>query len=71
MPASDYPDLRFSDDGANVIALITDPDTSLRSMYGATVGVAGSLKQLATGLAFGRRHDRRDGRSCRLFPVPG
>jgi hypothetical protein len=53
MPASDYPDLRFSDDGANVIALIADPDTTLRSMYGATVGVAGSLKQLATGLAFG------------------
>ena len=53
MPASDYPQVQFSDDGANVIALLTDPDTTLRSMYGATVGVAGSLKQLATDLAFG------------------
>ena len=53
MPASDYPQVQFSDDGANVIALVADPNTSLRSMYGATVGVAGSLKQLATDLAFG------------------
>jgi hypothetical protein len=53
MPASDYPEVRFSDDGANVFVMAAAAGAVLPSMYGATVGVAGSLKLVSADVAVG------------------
>lgn len=53
MPASDYPDVRFSDDGANVLVVAAATGALFPSLYGATVDVAGSLRLVSAQVALG------------------
>ena len=69
MPASDYAEVRFSDDGANVIALVPDPNTSLPCTARRWASPVRSSSSPPTSRSGVRQH-QHDGRSRRLFLVP-
>jgi hypothetical protein len=51
IPPSVYPEFQFTDDGANVFVMAAAAGAVLPSMYGATVGVADSLKLVSADVA--------------------